>query len=225
MPPANHADTQGSEPIGLGLERIVFFSDAVMAIAITLLVIDLKLPGVPPPATAAEVAAALRQLTPRIVSFVISFAVISVYWSSHHRYFSFIRRYDSRLMVLNLVFLFFIVLMPFAASMLGQYSYLPVGVVIYGLAVAATGLSMGAIWWYASRNHRLVEGGLDPKMIQGRNRIALIIPLLFLASLPWAFVSPLIPPAIWWVAPFVALLASRRLGLNRRADAGGHIAR
>ncbi len=205
----------------LGLERIVFFSDAVMAIAITLLVIDLRLPGPSAVASAADVAASLKGLTPRIVSFVISFAVIGVYWSSHHRYFGYIKRYDSRLMLLNLIFLFFIVLMPFAASMQGQYGYLPVGAAIYGLNVAATGLSIGALWWYASRNHRLVDDDLDARMIQGRNQAALIVPLLFLASIPFAFVSPLIPPVIWWIAPLAALAASRRVAKeHRRAGKG-----
>ncbi len=221
MPAAKKARLYRPRPNGLGLERIVFFSDAVMAIAITLLVIDLRLPGPSAVASAADVAASLRALTPRIVSFVISFAVIGVYWTSHHRYFGYIKRYDSRLMLLNLIFLFFIVLMPFAASMLGQYSYLPIGVAIYGLNVAATGLSIGALWWYASRNHRLVDDDLDARIIQARNQTALIVPLLFLASIPFAFLSPLIPPVIWWIAPFAALAASRRVGEQRRRAGKG----
>jgi uncharacterized membrane protein len=90
------------EHTSLSFERIVFFSDAVMAIAITLLVIDLKIPNIPTALAAAELQASLRELTPRIVSFVISFSVVGVYWSSHHRYFTYIKRYDGRLIFLNL---------------------------------------------------------------------------------------------------------------------------
>ena len=194
----------------LGLERIVFFSDAVMAIALTLLVIDLKLPDIPAQLAAAELPRQLSQLTPRIISFVISFAVIGIYWTSHHRYFTYIRRYDGRLILLNLVFLFFVVLMPFAAGFQGQYGYLPVGTLVYGGAVAATGLSIGALWWYASHGHRLIDPDLGPEFIRRRNRVALIVPALFLASLPFAFLSPLITQAIWWVGPVIAAVISGR---------------
>jgi uncharacterized membrane protein len=203
----------------LGLERIVFFSDAVMAIAITLLVIDLKLPDIPAAAAAAELPARLSELTPRIMSFVISFAVVGIYWSSHHRYFSYIKRYDGRLIFLNLVFLLFIVLMPFVASLLGQYGYLPIGVIAYGLAVAATGFSIGLIWWYASSQHRLVEPDLDAGFIRVRNRVALVVPLIFIVSIPFAWLSPLITVAIWWIAPFASILVFRVLeGHSRKKN-------
>lgn len=210
MPPQKHAGDPSASSTMLGLERIVFFSDAAMAIAITLLVIDLKLPDIPAALAAAELPAQLSRLTPRSMSFVISFAVIGIYWSSHHRYFGYIKRYDGRLMMLSLLFLFFIVLMPFAASLQGQYGFVPLGTIAYGVAVAATGLSIGALWWYASDRHRLVDQALDPAFIRYRNFVALVVPLLFLASLPFAFLSPLITQAIWWVAPFVALLVFRR---------------
>jgi uncharacterized membrane protein len=193
----------------LGLERIVFFSDAVMAIAITLLVIDLKLPDLPSASAATELPAYLTALTPRIMSFVISFAVVGVYWSSHHRYFRYIKRYDGRLIFLNLVFLLFIVLMPFVAGLLGQYGYLPIGVILYALAVAATGFSIGGLWWYASHQHRLVDHDLDSEFIQVRNRVALVVPLIFTVSVPFAWLSPVLSVAIWWSAPFASLLVLR----------------
>jgi uncharacterized membrane protein len=205
----------------LGLERIVFFSDAVMAIALTLLVIDLKLPDIPAQLAAVELPLRLSELSPRIVSFVISFAVISIYWSSHHRYFTYIKRYDGRLIALNLVFLFFVVLMPFAAGFQGQYGFLPVGTLVYGGAVAATGLSIGALWWYASHAHRLVDHALSPEFIRRRNRVALIVPALFLVSLPFAFWSPLITQAIWWVGPIIAVLVSGRTRQVRRPTGHG----
>jgi uncharacterized membrane protein len=205
----------------LGLERIVFFSDAVMAIALTLLVIDLKLPDIPAQLAAVELPLRLSELSPRIVSFVISFAVISIYWSSHHRYFTYIKRYDGRLIALNLVFLFFVVLMPFAAGFQGQYGFLPVGTLVYGGAVAATGLSIGALWWYASHAHRLVDHALSPEFIRRRNRVALIVPALFLVSLPFAFWSPLITQAIWWGGPIIAVLVSGRTRQVRRPAGHG----
>lgn len=189
----------------LGLERIVFFSDAVMAIAITLLAIDLKVPELVASVAAAELPRALSELGPRFLSFIISFFVIGIYWMSHHRYFRFIQRYDGGLLVLNLLFLLFIVLMPFVASLFGQYYYLPLGMSIYAAAVAATGLAMGALWWYASHRHRLVDEHLDEQFIRARS-IVLAVPLLFLVSIPFAFFSRTLAVVIWCALPLVSFL-------------------
>jgi uncharacterized membrane protein len=188
---------------GLGLERIVFFSDAVMAIAITLLAIDLKVPEIAASAAAADLPRSLSELGPRFMSFLISFFVIGIYWMSHHRYFRFIQRHDGGLIVLNLLFLLFIVLMPFVASLFGQYYYLPLGMSVYAAAVAATGLSMGAMWWYASHHHRLIDEHLDEQFIRARS-IALAVPLLFLVSIPFTFVSRTLVVAIWCTLPLVS---------------------
>jgi uncharacterized membrane protein len=149
--PTEHRESQPrSSDEALGLQRLVFFSDAVTAIAITLLAIDLRVPEIAASAAAAELPRSLSQLGPRFLSFVVSFAVIGTYWMAHHRYFRYIRRHDGKLMLLNMVFLFCIVLMPFVAGLFGQYYYLPLGMSVYAAAVAAIGLSVGGLWWYAS---------------------------------------------------------------------------
>jgi hypothetical protein len=101
--------------------------------------------------------------------------------------------------------------MPFVASLFGQYGFLPVGVVAYGMAVAATGFSIGAIWWYASFQHRLLDPDLDTDFIRVRNRVAFVIPVIFLLSLPFAWLSTLITMAIWWIAPLASILVMRKL--------------
>lgn len=188
---------------GLALERIVFFSDAVMAIAITLLAIDLKVPEIAVSTTAVVLPGALSELGPRFMSFLISFFVIGIYWMSHHRYFRFIQRYDTGLIALNLLFLLFVVLMPFVASLFGQYYYLPLGMSVYAAAVAATGLSIATLWWYASHRHRLVDEHLDEWFIRARS-IALAVPMLFLVSIPFTFFSRTLAVAIWCTLPLVS---------------------
>jgi uncharacterized membrane protein len=190
----------------LALERIMFFSDAVMAIAITLLAIDLKLPELPTPLALAEFSTSLSALTPRLISFVISFVVIGIFWASHHRYFTYIIRYDGRLIALNLLFLLFIALMPFVASLFGQFYLIKFSVIVYALEVTAIGLSIGGIWWYASSNHRLIDPELEPEFIRVRNIIALIVPLIFLVSIPFALINPLLPIIVWWTTPILLVL-------------------
>jgi uncharacterized membrane protein len=202
--------------IELGLERIVFFSDAVMAIAITLLVIDLKVPEIPAALAAAQLPAQLEELVPRLGSFFISFVVIGVYWNAHHRYFSYIRRYDNLLILLNMLFLLFIVLMPFVASLFGLYSSLPLGVIVYSLAVSLIGLSLAAIWLYATHRRRLVDEHLDEDVVRFRRWVALFGPLTFLISIPFAWLSPSATITVWWVAPLV-LFGIQRLTRRRPA--------
>ncbi len=191
----------------LGLERIIFFSDAVMAIAITLLTIDLQVPQIAANVAAAQLPEGLLQMASRFASFLISFLVIGIFWMSHHRYFGFIKRFDGRLMLMNLIFLLFIALMPFTASLLGQYSQLPIAVGAYSLDVAALGLALWGCWSYAAHNHRLIDQDLDPRLIREMNLRATLTPLLFLISVPMAWVNVQLTITMWWLSPFISAAA------------------
>jgi uncharacterized membrane protein len=191
-----------------GLERIIFFSDAVIAIAITLLALDLKLPEVDPNTALLEVPRQLTALRPTFITFLISFVVIGIYWISHHRYFAYIRRYDVRLMVLNLMFLFFIVCMPFVANLLGRYTSVPIVLILYSLAVAALGISMSLIWWYASRNHFIADE-LDADAIRMVKVRLYAAPLMFLLAIPFAFISSTAVILVWWLSPLGVMAVMR----------------
>ncbi len=201
----------------LGLERIVFFSDAVMAIAITLLAIDLRVPEVDPGVAAQQLGARLSSIGPHLMTFLISFIVIGIYWISHHRYFGYIRRYDTRLILLNFLFLFFIVCMPFLASLLGQYVFVPIALIAYTAAIAALGFSMALIWWYASSGHRLIEPEVSMEMIRTINIRLFVAPIMFLIAIPFAFVSSLAVIIVWWLSPLAVILATRLWGRRRQA--------
>ncbi len=118
-----------------GLDRILFFSDAVMAIAITLLVIDLRLPGLVGESSEEGLSRTLLRLWPNYLGYLLSFFVIGNYWLSHHRLFRPVRRYDDRLCLLNLVFLFFIALLPFSTRLIGLYPRSRTAVLVYSLNV------------------------------------------------------------------------------------------
>ena len=90
------------------LERMILFSDAVFAIAITLLIIEIKIPEVDEP-TDKALLQSLGHLIPKFIGFIISFIFIGLYWTIHHRMFGFVTSYDKKLLVLNLFFLFFII--------------------------------------------------------------------------------------------------------------------
>jgi uncharacterized membrane protein len=113
------------------LERLVFFSDAVFAIAITFLVIELHAPNLPRGASDLDYIQALANLIPHFVSFIISFFVIGSFWAGHHRAFSCARHWDPRLLFPNLELLFTIVAMPFFTAFVSVNSYARVPAMTY----------------------------------------------------------------------------------------------
>ena len=180
----------------LGLERIVFFSDAVIAIAITLLVIDLKVPDVPAALAAQEIPARLLELMPKILSFLISFGVTGIYWAAHHRMFGYIERYDRGLLWLNILFLLFIAFLPFPTALIGTYGSLQIATIIYTITVGGMGLVRWLIWRYAL-GHHLTAGHLSAGEIRREDWRSLIAPVVFFASIPVSFLGPYAAEYFW----------------------------
>lgn len=113
------------------LERLVFFSDAVFAIAITLLIIEVHVPHVEGPLTDRAFLVALAGLIPNFVSFFISFYVIGAFWAGHHRAFNCAQHWDSRLLLANLMLLFTVAAMPFFTAFSSEYYGHRVPVALY----------------------------------------------------------------------------------------------
>jgi uncharacterized membrane protein len=178
-----------------GLERIVFFSDAVIAIAITLLVIELKVPVIESNLIGKELLPHLMEMWPEILGFVVSFQVISMYWIVHHKIFNSIEKYDGRLIYLNVMFLMFIAFMPFVTSLLFSYPANKVTVIFYAILVLFIGLSSVAIWKHAV-SKKLVTLGADTKAI---TKVLVKSPIVFAISIVIALFNPLIAMYFWLI--------------------------
>src|SRR5215208_7704798 len=179
---------------GRELDRIIFFSDAVFAIAITILVLDIRVPdGLSP----TELPAVVLGLGPRYVSYLISFLVLAVYWQAHHRAFRPIRSYDGTLVWLNFLFLMAVAFLPFPTSLLGEYSEEQISVVIYAVNAAVAGLLLVAISWYATSGRRLVAPDLDDEVERIQRLQGLAVPVVFLLSIGVSFFSPVAAMYSW----------------------------
>jgi uncharacterized membrane protein len=168
----------------------VSFSDAVIAIAITLLALDLEVPQVPESSAAAELPSALLELWPNLFSFVLSFWIIGSYWLAHHRISRLVGAYDRRMQLINLLFLMWIVLMPFSSALVGEYEHhqqLPV--VIYAVHNILTSLTLAWLWRHALRDNRLVEANLDPRLVRHSNFRSLVVQSVFVLSIGISFLS------------------------------------
>ncbi|MGA8005898.1 MAG: TMEM175 family protein [Burkholderiales bacterium] len=204
----------------LAFDRLLFFSDAVFAIAITLLALELRLPaGVEGGAEGARLWLALAAMWPKYLSFLISFLVIGLYWQGHHRMFRLINRFDDRLLWLNLFFLMCIIVVPFPTSVLGEHANEPVAAAFYACVLALTGLLQLAMWLYATAGRRLVEVSLDDMQYTYLRRSVavrmVIAPLVFLLSTAAARASPIWAELSWiLIAP--ALAVADRIGRHAR---------
>src|SRR4051812_34982094 len=145
---------------GEGTERIAFFSDAVFAIALTLLVLDIRLPS---DLAEDELWPSLVELWPQFFAFVLTFAILGVNWISHHRKFRVIVRFDGGLIWINLAFLMLVALAPFPTAVLSEFAPAFPAVVFYASVIASLGLLQLAMWSYA-RRRGLLDESIDDEL-------------------------------------------------------------
>ena len=199
------------------LERVIFFSDAVFAIAITLLAFDVRLPELAANQTNASLFEALLALGPAIFAFILSFAVIAALWVGHYQTFRVINRIDGRLMALNLGFLFCIAALPFPTSVIAQEGDVPVAAALYAAFGVLTGTMSLILWRYPARAG-LVISTVTPGIERYITYRISVVPIMFALSVPIAFVNPYLA-WFWWIAIFVIQqLVARRFSIERVRD-------
>jgi uncharacterized membrane protein len=188
--------------------RVVTFSDAVFAIAITLLALQLSVPTIKHADSASELSRALSDAGSHFFTYGITFALIGLGWLAHHRIFQHITGHSRRLAELNLLLLFTVSFLPFPADLLGHYPDNRTAVIIYAANLAAVSLASGAIWLYAVR-----AGLTGPEVTPRMRRYFLLRPAItafvFLLSIAVSFVD--VHAALpLWVLAFPALWILRR---------------
>lgn len=190
---------------GESTERTVFFSDAVFAIAMTLLVLEVQVPEVPPE----ELLAALVEEWPAVFGYALSFAAIALTWTNHHTVWRCIGRYTLRLQWINLLMLALVAFLPVPTAVLARSGGgTAVAPIFYALTVA--GLELALLWVFAhAQRHGLLVDAVEPDMAHMLRRQLTIPPLVFLLSCPVALVWA--PGAfIVWSLVGVAFAVSNR---------------
>ncbi len=204
----------GEEGNPRALERLIFFSDAVFAIAMTLLVLQIPMPAVS--AGPSHIWHDLMNADSQIIAFAISFWVIALFWLAHHRLFRYVHSYDGTLMGLNLVLLFFVAFLPYPTAVMGTHSSDVTATVFYAIAISLTGLSSAALTWHASHTSGIMRPEPTPRMARYLVARGLVTPAVFLVTIPVAYVN--VDVARWmWVLTFVSQGVMRR-GFERREE-------
>ena len=195
---------------GLSKQRVEALSDAIFAFAMTLLVLDVKIPKLPEsPAMDDFLCHTLLGLWPRFLTFVMSFVILGIFWIAHHGYLHFFKRVDRYFLWINLLFLMVVVFVPFSADLLGSYPTHRISAFVYGCNISLLGLMLLWQWTYATDGHRLVGHQLELELIRkGKQRIKTGFLINGFAML-LAIFNPIFSLVVYVLLPFIYLLPSR----------------
>lgn len=183
--------------------RLEALTDGVFAIAMTLLVLDLTVPNIETVRNSSDLFSALAPLSGNIISFTISFAILAIMWSVHVRQFDGIKRIDERVLTLNNLRLFVVVLIPFTTSLLGEYNNIRLAEVLYPLSLFALALVTVVQGTYLDKHPNFFEN-FDKAETQAGNQRSLgfavtagvvVIASIFVGSFAYFlfFLSPFVP--------------------------------
>lgn len=188
--------------------RLETFADGVMAIAITLLVLEIAVPHLRPGASLGQ---ALAAQWPSYAAYVVSFLTIGIIWVNHHHLFSVIARTDNTFLILNVVFLMTIAALPWptalVAAHLQEEASRATATVVYGLTMTSIAVMFNVVWRYAARGHRLLASNVDPVALRRIGRSYLSGPASYLGATllalvnAWVSLGIFAALALYWLIP------------------------
>ncbi len=193
----------------LQLERIVFFSDAVFAIAITLLIIEIKVPHLEHDASDHDFWIALLRETPKIIGFLFSFFVIGAYWVGHHQIYGYIKKWNNGLIWRNVMFLAAIAFIPFSTAFFSEYPSRFVPLFLYALSFSIAGFLETWQWRYAVKK-QLIDETLSAAAIKQHTLHYSILPLVGVTAILIGFITPLLSGFAFWLIPISQRVIKRR---------------
>jgi uncharacterized membrane protein len=212
---------------GSAFDRVAYFTDAVFAIAMTLLIVSVQAPDIPPELTGDRrelmdaMVERLDVLLPQLFSFFLAFLLLARYWLAHHAFFAVLDRVDRRFIALNLTYLAFVAFLPFPTELVGKYERDPVSVSIFALTLAAISGMESVLFRHAHRAGLLADPMSERTyrygMIQSTTPV-----VLFLLSIPVAFVWSSTAALLMWVLAMpIGFIVDRRQRAEEGRDPAG----
>ncbi|MGC9268982.1 TMEM175 family protein [Acidiphilium sp.] len=182
-------------------DRLAAFTDGVIAVIITIMVLDLKLPH-------GTTLAALATAAPTFVSYILSFIYVAIYWNNHHHFFQLVPRVTGSILWANLHLLFWLSLIPFATAWVGAHHTAPIPTALYGVA-----LLLPALAWYALQTAIIRTQGKTSALAKalGRDIKGKVSPLLYLGGIGLAFIDTALSDALYAIVALLWLIPDRRV--------------
>ena len=190
----------------MGKDRLTAFSDGVIAIIITIMVLELKIPH-------GADWAALRGVMPNFVSYVMSFIYLAIYWNNHHHLLHTVERVDGLILWANSVLLFWLSLVPAATAWMGENFLAPLPTALYGVS-----LLMPAIAYYLLQKAIVRKQGAHSVLAHalGSDVKGKISPILYIAGIVLAFIEPWLSIALYILVAVMWLVPDRRIEKSLR---------
>lgn len=188
--------------------RLETFADGVMAIAITLLILEIAVPEAEP---GESLTAALLHQWPSYAAYAVSFLTIGIIWVNHHHLFTVIERTNNTFLILNVVFLMTIAALPWPTALVAEFiqeeGARTTATVVYGLTMTSIAIMFNVVWRYAARGHRLLAAGVDPVALRKVSLSYLSGPITYggatLVALvnAWVSLAVFAALALYWLVP------------------------
>lgn len=193
---------------GMGKNRLEAFSDGVLAIIITIMVLELKLPPAKDNASSPATLADLEPVLPVFYSYVLSFIYVGIYWNNHHHMFHSTKHVSGGILWANLHLLFWLSLLPFITAWAGHAHLAPTPIAVYGVV-----LLMAAIAYYILQSSIIAQQGPDSLLAAalGRDWKGKVSPLCYLAAIPLAFVNAWLAIGLYLAVALMWLVPDRRI--------------
>jgi uncharacterized membrane protein len=174
-------------------QRLEAFTDGVYAIAITLLILDIRIPEV----TYDSLGNALLKMLPQLYTYVLSFFVVGLYWIANHRVSRNVKQIDGITILLNLIWLLFVSVMPFPTSLLGRYPLKGIPIAVYGIDLILANMTGFIITIYLKKHPDLCVTSISSAMVRKVAPIYAITNGLYIVGIAVAWVLPWISYAIY----------------------------
>src|SRR6266446_6681135 len=158
--------------------RIEALSDGVFAIIITLLVLEIHVPQVQDKDISAALEHSLLAMAPKFLSYILSFAIVCIWWVAHHHLFHILKRSDRGLLWLNSLFLLWLAFIPFPTALMGDFPGERIAVMGYGIVTALAGISFTFMRYYAFYLAKLVDERIDRRFLKSATVKSVLNPVL-----------------------------------------------
>ena len=190
------------------VERLVLFTDAVVAIIITLMVLEVKPPALPHHATDRQLLDELAHSWPKFLAVLVSFLVIGLFWTMHHRHFNWVRRVTGRVVWLNLLYLLALATIPYATAVLAEHPG-RTGTILYASTLAVVSCISALLWWALSRDPDIVPHEPARHAMQVGTATSLAAAAIFASSIGIAMIGTTLARCFWILVLFSHLLVHR----------------
>ena len=199
-------------------DHIITLADALLAIVMTLLVIEIVVPGRTSSEAAHELTERLLEMQPDVCGYATSFIILGFFWIAHDEQFHYIKRANRTLLWMTVFYLMFIAFIPFSTSLIAKYGDQQISVLIYGINIIIVLIWAYLQWMYATKEHRLVDSDLDPKFIAIMSRRFIVGIILYPIATVFSFLHPQVSIILFALIPIYYIIPHKYYGPRSPKD-------